>query len=129
MKTITHTSSLLVLKDSAGCFWMLGIFFVVISGTFVLGLMGMFTNLHELNTRELIAASIISLGVLSAGLWFIYSNPGTTVSFDKSTGKVTIYRRGLLRSETKDYSLDEIKDITIEKSEDSEGDYVYHIEL
>jgi hypothetical protein len=129
MKIKEHTSRHLTLKDSAGCFWLLGLFFVVIAGTFVLGLMGLFTNLHELKEWELISAWIVSLGGLSAGIWFIYSNPGTTVNFDKTTGTVTINRRGLLRNETEVHKLRDITDITIEESKDSEGDPVYRTEL
>jgi hypothetical protein len=129
MKVIQQTTNHLVLKDSAGCFWMLGLFFVVIAGTFVIGLLGAFHNLNELNELEKAGVWFISLGGLAAGIWFIYSNPGTKLNFDKSENLLTIYRRGLMRNEIEKYSLDNIEDIILIESEDSEGDPVYRIEL
>lgn len=83
MKILQHTNTNLVLKDSPGCFWMLGLFFVVIAGTFVIGLMGAFTNLYELNELERAGAWFVSLSGLAGGIWFIYTNPGTRLDFDK----------------------------------------------
>ena len=108
---------------------MLGLFFVVIAGTFVIGLLGAFYNLNELSELEKAGAWFISLGGLAAGIWFIYSNPGTKLNFDKSEYLLTIQRRGLMRNEIEKYRLDDIADIKLVESEDSEGDPVYRIEL
>lgn len=129
MKIKEHTFSGLTLKDSAGCFWLVGLFIAVIAGIFLIGLMGLFSNLQEFEDWELIAAWIVSLGGFTAGVWFVYSTPGTTVSFNKNTGTVSINRRGLMRNESESYRLDEIIDITIEESKDSDGDPVYRTEL
>jgi len=82
MKIIQHTNTNLVLKDSAGCFWLLGLFFVVIAGTFVIGLLGAFYNLYEINELQNAGAWFISLSGLAAGIWLIYSNPGARLIFD-----------------------------------------------
>ena len=129
MNIIHQTKTNLVLKDSAGCFWMLGLFFVVIAGTFVIGLMGVFTNLYELNELERSGAWIVSLSGLAAGIWFIYSNPGTRLNFDKSENLLTIQRRGLMRNEIEKYRLDDIADFKLVESKDTDGDPVYRIEL
>lgn len=129
MRILQHTNTNLVLKDSAGCFWMLGLFFVVIAGTFVIGLLGAFYNLNELSELEKAGAWFISLCGLAAGIWFIYSNPGTKLIFDKRENLLTIQRRGLMRNEIEKYALDDIEDIILVESEDSEGDPVYRIEL
>lgn len=108
---------------------MFGLFFVIIAGIFIAGLMGLFTNLHEINDWEKLGAWVISLGGLSAGIWFIYTTPGTKVKFDKTEGSVSINSRGLMRNETETYKLNELRDLIIAESQDSEGDPVYHIEL
>jgi len=108
---------------------MLGLFFVVIAGTFVIGLMGAFTNLYELNELERSGAWIVSLSGLAAGIWFIYSNPGTRLNFDKSENLLTIQRRGLMRNEIEKYRLDDIADFKLVESKDTDGDPVYRIEL
>lgn len=129
MKIIQHTNSNLVLKDSAGCFWMLGLFFVVVAGTFIIGLLGAFYNLNEVTEIEKAVAWFISLSGFAAGIWFIYSNPGTKLNFDKGENLLTIQRRGLMRNEIEKYSLNDIDDVVLIESEDSEGDPVYRIEL
>ena len=108
---------------------MLGLFFVVIAGTFVIGLMGAFTNLYELNELERSGAWIVSLSGLAAGIWFIYSNPGTRLNFDKSENLLTIQRRGLMRNEIEKYRLNNIEDVILIESKDTDGDPVYRIEL
>ena len=129
MKVIQQTTNNLILKDSAGCFWMLGLFFVVIAGTFIIGLLGAFYNLNEITEPERAGAWFISLSGLAAGIWFIYSNPGTKLKFDKDEKLLTIQRRGLMRNEIEKYRLGDIADFKLIESEDSEGDPVYWIEL
>jgi hypothetical protein len=108
---------------------MLGLFFVVIAGTFVIGLLGAFYNLNELSELEKAGAWFVSLGGLAAGIWFIYSNPGTKLNFDKDENLLTVQRRGLMRNEIEKYRLGDIADFKLVESEDSEGDPVYRIEL
>ena len=129
MKIIQQTRTNLILKDSAGCFWMLGLFFVVIAGTFVIGLMGAFTNLYELNELERAGGWFISLSGLALGIWFIYTNPGTSLDFNKRENMLTIQRRGLMRNEVEKYRLDNIEDIILIESEDTDGDPVYRLKL
>jgi len=129
MKVIQQTTNNLVLKDSAGCFWVLGLFFVVIAETFVIGLLGAFHNVNELNELEKIGAWFISLGGLTAGIWFIYTNPGTRLDFNKTKNMLTIRRWGLMKNEIEKHLLDNIEEIMLVESEDSEGDPVYRIEL
>jgi len=129
MKVIQQTTNNLVLKDSAGCFWMLGLLFVVIAGTFVIGLLGAFYNLNELSELEKAGAWFISLGGLAAGIWFIYTNPGTRLDFNKTKNMLTIRRWGLMKNEIEKHLLDNIEEIMLVESEDSEGDLVYRIEL
>ena len=129
MKIIQQTRTNLILKDSAGCFWMLGLFFVVIAGTFVIGLMGAFTNLYELNELERAGGWFISLSGLALWIWFIYTNPGTSLDFNKRENMLTIQRRGLMRNEVEKYRLDNIEDIILIESEDTDGDPVYRLKL
>jgi len=127
MKITEHTTTKLTIKDSAGCLWLLGFFFLAVAGTFVIGLMGMFYNLNEVTELEKLGAWIVSLSGVAAGIWIIYSHPGIYITFDKSINAVTINRRGLLKDETETYKLSEIEDIVINESVDSEGDPFFRI--
>jgi hypothetical protein len=129
MKITEHTTTKLTIKDSAGCIWMLGFFFLAVAGTFVIGLMGMFYNLNEVTELEKLGAWIVSLSGVAAGIWIIYSHPGIFIMFDKSTDAVTINRRGLLKDETETYKLSKIEDVVIDESVDSEGDPFFRVAI
>lgn len=108
---------------------MLGLFFIIIAGTFVIGLMGAFTNIHELNELERVGAWFVSLSGIAAGIWFIYTNPGTKLDFNKRGNMLTIQRRGLMRNEVEKYRLNNIEDVMLVESKDTDGDPVYCVEL
>ena len=129
MKIAEHTTTILQTKDSAGCFWLFGLFFIVVAGFFVIGLMGAFNNLNELNQLEQAAAWVIALSGVAAGVWIIYSNPAIRVSFDKRENSVTIIRRSVMRNETESYPLNEIINIQIKESKDDEGDPIFSVEM
>ena len=129
MKITEHTAAILVTKDSAGCLWLFGLFFVLVAGTFVVGLLGAFNNLHELNQLELAAAWFVSLAGAAAGVWIIYSNPVIYSRFDKREGLVVINRRGFMKNETEKYQLTEIKNIVVVESKDSDGDPIFSVNI
>ncbi len=129
MKITEHTDTKLITKDSAGCLWLFGLFFVVVSGMFVVGLMGAFTNLHELNELERAVAWIAALAGITAGIWIIYTSPVITVKFDKTDDTVIIIWRGLMKNEKEKYSLKEVKEILLNESKDDEGDLMYSVEI
>ena len=129
MKVTQHTTTNLITKDSAGCFWLFGLFFVVVAGTFVIGLMGAFNNLNELNQLEQTAVWIISLAGVAAGFWIIYSNPVIRADFDKREGVVKIRRKGLMRNETEIYPLSDIKEVKTKESKDDEGYAIFSAEI
>jgi hypothetical protein len=129
MKITQHTTTNLIVKDSAGCLWLFGLFFVVVAGTFVIGLMGAFNNLNELNQLEQAAVWFVSLSGVAAGIWIIYSNPAIKTDFDKRGNKVLIKRIGLMRTETEQYPLKEIKDILLNESKDDDGDPIFAVDM
>ena len=129
MKIIEHTPRQLTLRDSAGCLWLLGFFFIAIAGTFVAGLSGLFYNLHELSGLEKLGAWTVSLSGVAAGFWIIYSHPGVYARFDKSTNSLSINRKGLMKNITETYRLSEIADVVLAETTDSDGDPFYRIAL
>jgi hypothetical protein len=121
--------SRLVLKETAGCIWLFGLFFVVISLTVIIGLLGMFSNLNETSVLEKAAVLFISLAALAAGLWIIYINPVIYLCINKSENDITIKRRGFLRNEQEKFYLTKIAGINLVESNDTDGDTVYNIEI
>jgi hypothetical protein len=129
MKINENTMSRLVLKETAGCIWIFGLFFVIISMVVIAGLLGMFTNLNETTDTAKAAAWLVSLSALSAGLWIIYSNPVIYLCFDININVISIHRRGFLRNETEEFPLNEIEDIHLIESRDSDDDPIYQVQI
>jgi hypothetical protein len=125
MKIIEHSNNNLVLKDSAGCMWPLGLFFLSVAGLFAAGLSGLFTNLDEFTLLEKSIAWFISLSGIAAGIWIIYSHPFVNINFDKNEDAVIITRKRITGKEIESYPLNEIKDIIIIEDTDTDGDKVY----
>lgn len=129
MKIIDYTNTSLTVKDSSGCLWIFGLFFVFVSGTFIVGLMGGFHNLNELNQLEQTAIWFVALAGVAIGIWVIYSNLSIKVIFDRREGKVTIKRRSFMRNEIETYPLNEITDVEIKETKDDEGYQMYYVEM
>ncbi len=129
MKITEYTTTNLTVKDSAGCLWLFGLLFVVVAGTFVVGLLGAFNNLNELNQLEQTGAWFVSLAGVAAGIWIIYSNPAIKTDFDKRENAVTIKRRSLMKNETERYPLNKIIDVEVKESKDDEGYPVFSVDM
>lgn len=125
MKIIEHTNRNLILKESAGCMWPLGLFFLSIAGLFAAGLSGLFTNLDEFTFFEKSAAWFVSLAGITAGIWIIYSHPFVNINFDKNENAVIITRKRITGKETEIVHFNNIKDIVIIEDRDTDGDKVY----
>ncbi len=129
MKITRHTTTNLIVKDSSGCFWLFGLFFIVIAGSSVIGLMGAFYNLNELSQLEKTAGWIVSLSALAAGIWIIYSNPAIKSDFDKREDIVRINRRGFIKNKNEQHPLNEIDDIIINESKDDEDNPIFSVDI
>lgn len=129
MKLIEHSPANLILKDSAGCSRLFGLFFTAVAGIFIFGLGGMFYNLNEIGQFEKIVIWIIVLAVLSIGMNIIINSPGIVINFDKRDDKVIIKKKKLFSSSEESFPLKEIIDIKLLSFHDSEGGPVYEIEM
>jgi uncharacterized membrane protein len=126
---IKQSSQHLVLRDSPGCFWLLGMLFVVIGGLFAAGSLGLFTNAHTLSLwQRLLVLVMGSIGV-GVGLGVIIQAPQTVSVFDRQTQQAVITRRGLLGRTVSIYSLADITCVQIREHTDSEGSPVFQLEL
>lgn len=129
MKIVEQSHTDLKLTDPAGCFWLFGLFFLIVSEIFIAGLLGLFSNLDELSNPEKAAAWFVSVGVFSAGLYFIYQNPGSAVHFDKINLTFKIIRSGLFKNVRETFNLLDIDKIYLNESTDTDGDPVYKLEV
>ncbi|MBI5031627.1 MAG: hypothetical protein HZB51_13950 [Chloroflexi bacterium] len=119
----------LVLRHSPGCFWMLALFFVAIAGIFVLGPLGLFSNRDEVPALgNLLSFGMGCIGV-AAGIYIWRSAPFTTVVIDRLKSTVQIQRGWLFTKSQVEYTWRDIAWIFLAETQDSEGDWIYRIEM
>jgi hypothetical protein len=124
MKPIEH----LVLRDRAGCMWLLGLMFLG-GGTLVLAswLMGKLGS--DFKAWEIAAVAVIGIAHFSAGAWLLVSTPSTSVKLHHDRPVLELSRTWLLARKARLIHLDEVLGFHVHTSADSDGDPVYYLEL
>jgi hypothetical protein len=126
---IKQSSQQLVLRDSPGCFWLLGMLFVVVGGLFAAGSLGLFTNAHTLSIAQRLLVLLMGSTGVGVGIGVIVQAPQTVSVFDRQMQQVVITRRGLLGRTVSRYSFPDITTLQIREHADSEGSPVFQLEL
>ena len=127
MVRLTHTPDHLTVRDSPGCFWILGVFFIAVSSVFVLAPLGLFVNAAEVAPLERILAFAMGCIGVGVGIYILDSSPLSRATFDRQ--RVEIKRSGLFRRSTASYPLADIASLDIAESRDSDGDLTYQLHL
>lgn len=128
MKFEQH-DNLIVIRETPGCMWFVGLFFLLICGMLLFGASGGFSNWHQMKHWQISLAIAMSLCGIAAGIWMIQSAPVTKVFIDRRNLLLTIYRRALFGRESKTYQFDEIDHFFVREDLDDEGSPVYALAL
>ena len=128
MKLIESNNEL-VLRDTPGCLWIFGVFFIVISGTFLYGATGGFTNYDEVPPWAIAATRLMAMCGIGVGLWIIFNAPVTTTTITRILRRVEIRKKGLFRRQQTVYEFSRIKEFKVATRQDSEGDDYHEIVL
>jgi hypothetical protein len=120
----------LVVADTPGCIWLLGLVFVA-SGTFVLALPLFMAEWATFQWWERAAVLAIGAAHLGGGLWFIRHHPATRTELDRARGVGTHHLRRLGQREATvtQFRLAEVRDVSVVEEKDTDGDLVYRIRL
>lgn len=119
---VTKSPQRLVLEDSPGCFWLFGLFFVV------LGRLGAYAALNDTGDRpgwQIGLALLLTLAAMAAGVWMIARSPGSRVVLDRRTRSMEITRRGMAGRSQEWYSWYEIDEPERIVTGDIDGDPVF----
>lgn len=126
---IKQSSQHLVLRDSPGCFWLLGALFIFVGGLFVSGALGLATDAHTLSLMQRLLVVLMGSTGVAVGVGVIVQAPQTVSVFDRQTQQVVITRRSVLGSTVTRYSLHDVSTVQIREDADSEGSPVFQLEL
>ncbi len=125
MYHINTSDSQTILEDRPGCFWLFGMFFFVIGGIFVFGVLGLFNNWEEVSIWVRLFTLALGVVGMGAGLYMIDRSPRSRAIWDLSARRLTLLRTGLSSKEQSQYDFSEIDQYMIEQGEDSGGDPIY----
>jgi hypothetical protein len=113
-----------MIRDRSGSHWLLGLFLAAGGLLGVAAPLGLLRDYQRLHPWERAASIAIGVGLIAGALWWLRRSPATRLTIDPGRRSLRIVRLGLHGREVQDLRLDEIGGVTIEHSEDSDGDPV-----
>jgi hypothetical protein len=127
---ITRSPTRLVVSDTPGCVWLLGLVFVA-SGTLVLTVPLFATEWAGFGWWERAAVLAIGASHLGGGLWTIRHHPESRTELDlaSGTGIHHIRRLGQRAATITRFRLADVRDVAVVESTDSDGDPVFMLRL
>lgn len=126
---IEQNENELIINESPGCLWILGLLFVLVGGVFVYGSLGGLVDYGKQETWMLFLTFVMgAIGVL-VGIWVIYGAPITKMVINRNEETILITRFGLSGKQQITYQFDEIEQFCLLESKDSEGDTIWSLGL
>ena len=127
---LTESPGRLVLSDTPGCIWVLGLAFVG-SGTLVLTVPVFAPEWATFVWWERLAVLAIGASHLAAGLWTIRLHPATRLELDRARGAGLhrVRHPGQRAPTITTFRLTEVRDVALVESRDSDGDPVFALRL
>lgn len=124
-----QTQNELIIRETPGCLWIVGLFFMFVGGIFVYGALGGFADYARQSPLMLAAALVMgSIGV-GCGIWMIYNAPITKIVINRVENTVLMSRYGLLSREDSVYDFDQIEGFCLMEDRDGEGDPIWYFAL
>ncbi len=130
IKIIEHTSDTIIIRDCPGRILLMGLCILAIAAVVFTGLADSYVkNEGRVNEYSTILVLLFSLTGLAIGSCIIFDHHLTYTKFTRDQNTATIQKVGILKIETMSYRLDEIDDIIILKTQNSEDDCFYKAAL
>lgn len=124
MKT-TQTENELIIEETPGCLWIVGLFFAFVGGVFVYGALGGLTDWDSHSAWMTAGAFAMGAIGVGAGAWIIYNAPITIVVINRIEDTVSITRYGLFGKRKIFYHFDEIERFSLVAGKDDEGNDIW----
>ncbi len=115
----------IIVEETPGCLWMVGLFFAFVGGIFVYGALGGLADYDKQSPWMLALFGLMGFIAVAAGIWIIYNAPISKVIIDRIENKVLITRYGLFGKRRIVYRFDEIKHFRLIEDIDDEGSPIW----
>jgi hypothetical protein len=120
-----QTQNQLIIRETPGCMWIIGLFFASIGGVFVYGSLGGFTNYQFIAPYKIFFAFVIGMIGVLAGCWFIYRSPITKITINNLAETVYLQRFGVSGKTENKYTFDEVSQFFLISEKDNDGDPIW----
>lgn len=124
-----QTADEFIIRETPGCLWLFGLFFVLVGGIFVYGALGGFKDHDRVPWWALAASFFMGSIAVGVGVWQIFKAPVTKIIVNRRTKKVAHVTRGLFNNVETIYDLEQIKQFRAVEDKDSEGDSVWYFAM
>jgi len=122
---IEQTETELIVSETPGCVWIMGLFFALVGGIFVYGALGGFADYDKHAPWTIALTFFMGSAAVGVGIWIIYNAPITRVVINRVENTVFIQRWGLFGKQESFYAFDEIERFVLLEEKDNEGDEVW----
>jgi hypothetical protein len=122
-----QTANKLIIQETPGCLWFVGLFFAAIGGIFVYGALGGLTDYGSQPIWMLTAAFVMGSIAVGVGIWIIYRAPLTKLVFGRRDKTLLYTTYGLAGKRETVYGFDEIELFRLIEERDSEGDMIWSL--
>ena len=117
-----QTENVLIISETPGCVWIMGLFFALIGGIFVYGALGGFIDYDSQPLWTIALTLFMGSAAVGVGIWVIYTAPITRVVINRIENTVQIERWGLFGKQESSFIFDEIERFVLLAEKDNEGD-------
>lgn len=124
-----QTQNELIIRETPGCLWIVGLLFAFVGGVFVYGALGGFADYARQSPLMLALALAMGLIGVGVGIWIIYNAPITKIVINRVENTVLMSRYGLFSREDSLYDFDEIEGFCLIEDRDDEGSPIWYFAL
>jgi hypothetical protein len=124
---IEQSEDSLIIRETPGCLWFVGLFFALVGGIFVYGALGGFTDYDKQAPWVIAFAGLMGSCAVGVGIWAIYKAPVTKVVISNTENKVFLSRFGLFEKQKSVYAFEEISRFCLVEERDDEGDPIWSV--
>lgn len=123
---IVKTPDSLIITDTPGCLWLVGLFFAIIGGIFVYGSLGGLTDYGTHPLWMLLVSFVMGAIAVGSGIWIIFKAPITKVVINRLNQNVIMSRWDIFGRRNVVYDFDDIQQFCLIEGQDDEGDQIWN---
>jgi len=124
---IMSRGDVVLVRDSPGLHWLLGLLFLGVGALFALGPLGLFHDRAAVGWPVRALSVLLGSTGVATGLWVLHRAPRSTLEVDRLADRVRLRRWGLGGRRTDTWSIHDVEEIRLAESRDDEDGAVFRV--